>query len=151
MTIIAFDGTTMAADRAAWSGSYSYKVRKVYRLRQHKVPFARGELLVGLVGQAAFALQVLRWMEDGGERPVALAEDQQYAVALVVARGRAWKLHAHGLTPEPLTGGTAALGAPIGCAAAMAAMRMGASARRAILIASEFTDVAGGGVDVERL
>lgn len=152
MTIIAFDGEEMVGDRAAWSGSMSYPVCKVYRLDKHILTFVKGPVLVGFSGTGWFCFKVLDWMR-GGPHPGACPDDDKgRSCAMVVDRAsRIWRLSAASLHPERVLAKRHALGATIGFAVAMGAMECGASARRAVRLCAKYTDVAGHGIDVVRL
>lgn len=141
MTTIAWDGRTLAADRAAWIGGAKYRVRKVHRVKHA----TRGDLLVGLCGDGGFAEAVLEWLRGGahpGEYP---ERDKTYTVALIVARGRkVWRLDSK-LRWQRSYGRIHATGA--GAEMALGAMEVGATARRAIRVVMKHSDYAGIGID----
>lgn len=146
MTTVAWDGTTLAADRAAWSGNSCYRVRKVFRVETRD----RGLVLVGVCGDGGFAMALMDWMRGKGEKPGDYPDDSKksLAIALVIdSKRRAWKLDSR-LFYTRVYGRCVASGA--GHDAAMGAMLAGADARRAVLITAKCTDVSALGVDTVR-
>lgn len=143
MTTIAWDGKTLAGDRAAWGGNSCYRVRKIYKVATPD----RGVLLVGFAGDGGFAMDVLEWLRGKGEKPTRYPGDMKDSVviALVIdAKRRTWKLDAQ-LRYTRVYGRHVTTGA--GQDAAMGAMLAGADARRAVLIAAKCTDWSALGVD----
>lgn len=142
MTTIAWDGITLAADRAAWSGYHCYAVRKVYRVQRDGMVF-----LVGFAGDGGFAHQILAWMRGEGEMPGQYPDDSKtsLSVAIVVdQKRRVWKLNSYLYYTRcygrlHVTGG--------GQDFAMGAMLAGASAKRAIQLTARHSSLAALGVD----
>ena len=61
MTVIVWDGKTLAADkRMTWSYTISPQVTKISRE-------VKGEVLVGLTGVSSVALEVLNWWRNGAD------------------------------------------------------------------------------------
>lgn len=147
MTTIAFDGTTLAADRCSWSGGARRRVRKA-----HKVTAPDGrKYLVAMAGNGSLADAVLAWMR-GGQRPNPLdfikPEDLQNQCALVIdEKRRVWQLGAD-LTYTHTTEKIFAMGA--GQDFAWGALEAGATAEQAIRIAIKRSDYAGLGVNTVR-
>lgn len=145
MTTIAWDGNTLAADRAAWSGNMKYRVRKVHRL----VDKADGKpILAAVCGNGSWAMAWLDWKFGKGQQPGAYHDskmERPSIIALVVdSRRRVWEYTCEGHRIQRL-GRLSALGA--GQEMAMGAMAAGASAKHAIRIVIKHSDVAGIGVD----
>ena len=91
MTTLAWDGRTLAADRAVWSGAICYRVKKVYYVDSPK----RGRLLVGFTGTAWFALLALDWLRAGelAPGPQCPDSDKGNTLGIVVdAKRRVWRL-----------------------------------------------------------
>ena len=145
MTTIAWDGETLAADRASWTGGFHQPGKKVHRVT---APDGR-KFLVALMGNAAFATDVLRWMRGGPHPGACLVADQEYDCAIVIdERRRVWRLSGHRLTyreyPDRLHAGGA------GQEIAMGALMAGADARTAVKITMQVSDYAARGVDCVR-
>ena len=149
MTIIAFDGTTMAGDRASWCGSTAHPTRKVYRLDEHELPFTSKSVLVGFAGTSWFCFAVLEWMRKGGPYPQCPPDDKGKSCALIVdSRRRIWRLAADSPIAEPVLDRKTAFGATVGQAMAYGYMAAGGSAAGAVALCVKHTDIAGIGVDV---
>lgn len=145
MTVIAWDGTTLAADREAgdnWIRCNS--VTKIARV---------GECLVGCAGPAASARELLVWFAAGAD-PASFHESLrklENLSMLVIARDGAISVYQHTPYPilyrsgNPVTGDRFAIGA--GKEAAMAVMLAGNGARRAVEIASLVCNGCGNGID----
>lgn len=144
MTTIAYDGRTMAGDKAAWSGSLCYPVRKVYKTRTKK----QGQILVGFAGSGGFAHAVLVWLK-GGAHPGKYPEDgKDVTIALIVrANGTIWKLD-NNLRYTRVYGRRHALGA--GQDMATGAMAAGATAAQAVRIVMRNSDSAAIGMHTVR-
>lgn len=142
MTTIAFDGNTLAADRAAWSGSVKYTVRKV-----HRIIAPNGSVfLVAMCGDGPYAEQVLSWMK-GGRHPGTYPNDDNITIGLVIdEQRRIWRLNAVRLTYSRVLDKIHATGA--GQEFAIGALEAGATAKQAVQIAIKRSDYAGLGVDV---
>ena len=88
MTTIAWDGTTLAADRAAWSSGCKYRVRKV-----HKLTASNGaRFLVALSGDGHYAQALLSWMR-GGPHPGKYPVTENIVIGVVIdEKRRIWRL-----------------------------------------------------------
>lgn len=143
MTTIAWDGTTLAADRAAWSSGNKYRVRKVERIT---APDGQ-RFLVAVCGDGTFAPHLLSWMR-GGPHPGPYPEAGNFTVAVVIdERLRVWRMN-HLLRYSQVRERIHACGA--GQDYAIGALEAGATARRAVQIAMKRSDYAGLGVDTVR-
>lgn len=139
MTVIAWDGKTMAGDRQRNFYNTPVRAKKVWRVRG-----TDGLLrLVGAAGESSDCVAFVRWLQ-GGEKPSATDMD-----ALVIDhKNQAW-FCTHKLVYcrilEPFFA--------IGCGAdyALAAMACGKTAAQAVKIAARFDNRIGVGVDVVRL
>jgi hypothetical protein len=137
MTVIAFDGTTLAADRRCTRGGTVYATLKVHRV---------GDLLVGLSGGSDFCVAFLEWFKAGRPRD-AFPETQKhddYACALVIEGGKAFTYDRTPF-PVPMLEPIVAIGS--GREVALGAMTAGATAAEAVLIASRWMDCCGNGID----
>lgn len=143
MTTIAWDGKTLAADRCSWSGGARRKVCKAF-----KVTAPDGSrFLVAFAGSGTFALAVLAWMQ-GGNRPDPLAfmkpDDLSSQCALVIDEQlRVWQL-GNDLWYSRMDERIYAYGG--GQDFAWGALEAGATAKRAVEIATKRSDYAGLGV-----
>jgi len=144
LTTIAWDGTTLAADRAAWSGNKKYRVRKV-----HKVRATDGsQYLVAFAGDGHYAQALLTWMQ-GGQHPGDYPNDDNVTIAVVVdERRRVWQLDSKALRYGRVLERIHSSGG--GHEFAIGALEAGATAEQAIRIAIKRSDMAGLGVDSVR-
>ncbi|CDN87342.1 hypothetical protein BN948_01764 [Hydrogenophaga intermedia] len=153
MTTIAWDGHSLAADQASWSGGLRRRVCKVYEVYSPEVAEAPGRrILVGLQGNGSFAVQVLAWLRGERQRPNPLdfmpAAELDRACAVVIDEKRRVWLLGNDLHYQPMRDKVFSLGA--GQEMALGALQAGASARRAVEIVIKCSDYAGLGVDVVR-
>lgn len=145
MTTIAFDGVTLAADRGSWTGGFHQPGKKVHRVT---APDGR-KFLVALMGNAAFATDVLRWLRGGPHPGACLAADQEYDCAVVIdEQRRVWRLSGHRLTYREYPGRLHTAGA--WQEIAMGALMAGADAVKAVKITMQVSDYAARGVDSVR-
>lgn len=145
MTTIAWDGKTLAADRGSWSGGFHCAAKKVFRIT---APDGR-VFLVAMLGNAAFATDVLRWMQGGAHPGACLDADKEHDCAVVVdERRKVWRLSSHRLTYREYPGKLHSAGA--GQEVVMGALMAGADARKAVRITMQVSDYAARGVDSVR-
>jgi hypothetical protein len=145
MTCIAWDSKILAADRGSWSGGFHQCAKKVHRVT---APDGR-KFLVGLLGNAAFAADVLRWMQGGPPPGACLDVDKEQDCAIVIdEQRRVWRLSAGRLTYREYGRGVHSGGA--GQEIAMGALMAGADARKAVRITMQVSDYAARGVDSVR-
>lgn len=141
MTTIAWDGECLAADRAAWSGAFKYRVKKVHKITRDGRTF-----LVAMCGDGAFAELVLRWMR-GGDHPGLYPNADNITIGVVVdEKRRVWRLDAQKMSYSRVLEKIHATGG--GQDFAIGALEAGASAKQAIQISMKRSDYAGLGVDV---
>lgn len=143
MTVIAWDGNTLAADRKATSGDYQFAVTKIKRLRS-------GEL-IATCDNTASGLVMIKWYENGADKDK-FPESQKgddWSLTLIVGTDRSLRIYEKFPEPiiieEPFT----AIGS--GREYALAAMAMGADAKTAVEIACRFSPGCGLGVDILNL
>lgn len=142
MTTVAWDGKTLAADRQLTIGSTPMPYRKLFRAK-HRVDGAR--LLYGCCGDAFDGVQFRRWVE-GGDKPVGIKPS--FSSVAIDDKGRVWYC-GDSLVWLPISLRHWAIGS--GCDYAMGAMAAGASAAKAVRIASGLDTNSGVGVDTLRL
>lgn len=146
MTVIAWDGTTLAADRRITRGSSDWvcaSTRKITKL-------LTGEL-IGAAGTQSFCNMVRAWYVAGAD-PDTFPEgsEDKYCDLLVIRKsplGYETKIYNSG--PYPIEWLPVSRGVAIGSGAqaAMVAMHCGKSAREAVEIASMFDPGCGNGID----
>lgn len=142
MTTIAWDGYTLAADRAAWSGETHNAVCKVGRFELGGQRF-----LAAFAADAGYAVATMNWMRGGshpGEYPGGNTAETLVIAIVIDESLQAWKLDNH-LRYVPCEDKLVASGA--GQFGAMCAMLAGANAVRAVEIVAKCSDVAADGVD----
>lgn len=141
MTVIAWDGRTLAADRQATNAECRREVKKIYRLKS-------GEL-ASFCGLEAGARELLSWYEDGADpaKYPPLQATQDWVRLIVVTRKGVFEYEQRPVK-QPLKEKFFAWGS--GRDFALGAMAAGATAKQAVLIASRYSVGCGMGVDVAR-
>lgn len=139
MTVIAWDGTTLAADKRTLNGRTVGTVTKIFRV---------GRDLVGMTGGLASGMELLNWYRAGAE-PSTFPEknrDPDKCTSLVVIRadGSVWEFQN---TPHPYKMDDKCCAWGCGDEAALVAMACGKTAVEAVLLASRFNNGCGDGVD----
>lgn len=142
MTVIAWDGKTLAADKLCCNGSTRNTTTKIFR---------HGDDLLAVTGDLSGGMEMLYWYRDGAESskfPPANRDPQKsgYCSLIVIKSDKTvWKYE---VSPYPflLEGSFNAFG----CAdeAALVAMACGKSAAQAIELVSRFNTGCGNGIDV---
>lgn len=147
MSVIVWDGTTLAADRQAVSGGRIYRVRKIVRIDQNRI--------AGFAGCMTQGLKVIEWLRSGsglGDFPKLDREDDYCTVLLVERRGsrrpRLWRYESHA-HPIAVRDRVHACGS--GSDFAHGALALGASAREAVRVTIRLSADCGCGVDQLRL
>lgn len=138
MTVIAWDGKTLAADKLANFGGLSRTVTKIRRI---------GDLLVAASGTTWGAAEAFAWVERGRKPedfPAVLRDKDDWVPLLVVEAGRIW-LYERGPHRTEVEDRLFAMGN--GRDFALAAMYLKADARMAVEVASHFCPDCGLGVD----
>lgn len=138
MTVIAWDGTTLAADKRM-TNSYGniLTVTKIERI---------GDRLVGFTGSADRIGAFRRWLENGAQ-PSEYPEnpkDDNVFVHVITPDGKVYRYED---TPWPTLIEDAVYAAGSGADAARAAMLLGCTSARAVEIASLIDAGCGNGVD----
>ena len=164
MTTIAWDGKTLAVDRAQWKDNYVWiEVCKLFdygalsssaplanfahdRVR-HRFRAGHSRIVWAATGDANECLMIDRWIRDGGDLPSLANPGQSYG--LVVVQRLLGPPEVYQLTSAMLLGRV--YSAPFadggGFQLALGAMLAGASAVRAIELTAERSGWAAGGVD----
>ena len=143
MTVIAFDGTTLAADKRATMGSTICTTTKIFRIN---------ECLVGLAGEISFGEQVLSWFKDGrypDKFPPSQRDKDDWAPLLVVYPLGLVQIYER--TPFPVTYEDKMIAIGRGRDYALAAMHCGKTAAEAVALTCLLDSSCGNGVDTLRL
>lgn len=138
MTVIAWDGKMLAADKRSTHCGLARTVTKITRHDR--------DTLLALSGDQSVALEMLRWFKDGcslGNFPAKARDDE--ATLTVVMRGGAVVMYTTGPVPAHIEDRQIALGS--GRDYALAAMHLGHDARTAVEVACHFEVHCGNGID----
>ena len=138
MTVVAWDGVTLAADKRMTYGGHVNTVTKIHRV---------GDYIIGFTGSTKHIGAFRRWAENGMDRdkfPTAPnVDDAVYAIA-VRTDGTVWRFEG---TPDPMQIEDQSVAAGSGRDYARAAMHLGKTAREAVEIACLFDENCGNGID----
>jgi len=137
VTVIAWDGTTLAADKRA-VGHHVDTITKIARV---------GEVLVGISGRGDKIREFQHWIADGGQAAAYPKRDNDanYWTALVIRPDGTIERYEESPVPIIVEGGSHAIGS--GALAAAAAMLCGKSATEAVSIACQLEEGCGNGTD----
>lgn len=139
MTVIAWDGKTLAADKAATNVGFSSTVTKIYR-----VPAG----LVGFAGNGDAAMQLLQWFREGMDvknYPECQKGEDDAASAIFVSKDGS--VYGFGSSPWPQRNENVCQAFGSGRDYALAAMHLGFDARRAVEVAIALDNDCGCGID----
>lgn len=139
MTVIAWDGKTLAADKLVCFGVTKGTVTKIHR---------HGDFLLGVTGNLSMGMEMLEWFKagaipkdfpEGNRNP-----DTGSGLVLVKPDNTVWKYES---TPHPfkVEGAFCAFGS--GDESAMVAMECGCNARMAVEVTIKYNTGCGNGVD----
>jgi len=145
MTVVAWDGKVLAADRRATLGTLIRTTTKIHRMEN-------GDLCA-YAGDAAAGEELLAWFRSGADQarfPIDRRKDDPWA-SLLVIRKRPRAILKYETTPYPLTFKDKTFAIGSGRDFALAAMACGRSAIKAVELAAKFDSGCGNGVDWERL
>jgi ATP-dependent protease HslVU (ClpYQ) peptidase subunit len=142
MTVIAWDGRTLAADKQSTSHGMRRTTTKIYRV---------SDGLVALSGSGCHAHALLAWFRGDRDPAKWPREDGEQSGQIIHFTREGVFVYAGDLPPhgEPIHNPFIAFGA--GRDYAMAAMHLGCDARRAVEVACEFDTSCGCGVDTLEL
>jgi len=147
MTIICWDGKTLAADKRRMHGGTISTGKKIYAFKKYT-----GEVeLMGVAGDASDARELLTWYLDGGSRqtfPHRCRESVEGAFLLVVSReGGQTVVKQFSSGPQPCVFEQEQVA--LGCAdcAAYVAMACGKTAIETVELVSRFNNGVGNGCD----
>ena len=135
MTTIAWDGSTLVADRRITSGTVTYSTTKIRHTADGR--------LIGATGDYGVCTAMLEWLERGGPRPHCQDSDRWISALEIMPDGSCW-MHNRD-SRWCVEDGFVAVGS--GRDYAMATMALGFTARRAVEIACRFDPGTGNGID----
>lgn len=148
MSVVVWDGTTLAADRIVAQGQSGDITGYATKIGQSK-----GKLF-GVVGSMALMSELFKWVVSG-EHPKAfpvslqeLKDDDRYFELLVVDRNGKVRLYRNSKRFTMVEPGNVAIGC--GSSFALAALSCGKSSFGAVEVASKLNVFCGGGVDTLR-
>jgi 20S proteasome alpha/beta subunit len=142
MTVIAWDGLTLAADKMVY-----YETSKAVTTKIYKFPVDEGHILVGWSGDCANGQEMLNWVKEGRipeKFPICQKEAKSGALMVIEADG-AIKCYFTGPFALKLEDSFHAIGS--GDEFAMAALYLGYSAEVAVKTASALCPSCGNGID----
>jgi len=137
VTIIAWDGKTLAADRRMVNYSVIFSTTKIFRV---------GGALVGFSGTAAHIGRYLAWMRDGFDPKTYPEQDKECTCYSVVIRADG-SIESYGDTGYPVLVSDPFHAAGSGRDFALAAMYLGKGAREAVELTCHFCCDCGSGID----
>ncbi len=139
MTVIAWDGKTLAADRKSTYGNTTRSTTKIHRV---------GAALVGYSGGASVGNEVIAWFRDGADpqKFPAMQRDKDEHVNLLVVYADE-RIHEYIRTPFPEVVEDKFVAIGSGRDFALAAMHLGQSAAQAVELACRLDANCGQGVD----
>jgi hypothetical protein len=140
MSVVVWDGKTLAADRQGDSGGTAFTIKKLFKLK--------GGEIVAFVGAYCNGLMVLEWYEAGAKKeewPDCQKTDDW--VTFIVASDKECFYYQRSPTPISVMDKFRAWGS--GEDIALGAMEMGANAIKAVAVASKYDSLCGRGCDSE--
>jgi len=138
MTVIAFDGKTLAADKRSSSNSVIHVITKIHRI---------GNLLVAHSGPVDFGLVMVEWVRSGRvpEKFPASQRGSDWAPVLVIEADGSMSSYNQAPYPIRWEGRFGAIGS--GREYALAAMHLGKTAAEAVAVACALDPSCGNGID----
>lgn len=143
MTVIAFDGSTLAADKQTCYGPLIRTTTKIHRV---------GDLLVGCAGDTATSVEFVEWVRRGrraDDFPKKQLDDKTSVSAVVIEADGS--ISSYDTAPYPIRIEDDQFAIGSGRDFALAAMHLGLSAHDAVEVAAVFDNTCGNGVDTLQL
>lgn len=143
MTVIAWDGHTLAADKLSRCGNTKNRVTKIY---------AVGELLFAGAGEFAFILECLEWVRKGRAPdafPPAQRNKDDWQPFFVIEANKI--ISTYERTPVPIVVEDEFYTLGSGGEYALAALHLGLNAVQAVELASRLDPASGFGIDTLQL
>lgn len=144
MTVIAWDGECLAADKRMLAGDTAQSTTKLFRLPDGA--------LVGITGDFCFGLEMVEWLKAGADPATFRSEwrdPSKGGCVLVVRPDRQVVSYESSPIPIPFSHSFCATGS--GSLGALVALACGRSASEAVALACMFSSGCGNGVDTLRL
>ena len=140
MTVIAWDGKTLAADKMNQTGDTISTTTKIKQLPS-------GEILA-ISGISSIGLMMISWYESGADKSnFPITTDKDLCATMIVADCNGCKEYHSSTGPSPIKIEDKFAAWAVGREAALGAMEMGANAIQAVEIASKWVLGCGRGVD----
>lgn len=139
MTVIAWDGKTLAADKRSTYGGMICTVTKIQKVNG---------LLVGGAGEASFIGAMFEWIKGGrvtAEFPTAQASKDDWQTVLVIELDGSNSLYER--TPHPIRYEQSHIAIGSGREYARAALHLGCNAQEAVAVAVALDSGCGNGID----
>ncbi len=139
MSCIAWDGTTLAADKRASRGSLIATTTKIFR---------SGDALIAYAGEAVFGEEMRAWFDRGAKPedfPQSNRDKDDWAGLLVIRKGQ--PITHYERTPYPIRFEDKTFAIGCGRDFALAAMHLGKTAREAVEVAIALDSGCGNGID----
>lgn len=142
MTVIAWDGKTLASDRMATAGSYSKgTVTKIHRWKDG---------ICGISGCMETGMRLITWLQDGADpEQFPMIEEEYSGEFLVIYNDGRVAYYERSATPLWFDNTFHAIGC--GKDYALTAMHLGKTAEEAVAIASDLNIYCGNGIDTLEL
>ncbi len=143
MTVIAWDGKTLAADKQVTYGVTKQVVTKIFR---------HGEMLLAICGNASAGMELIEWFKSGAvprDYPEGNRKEDSGASLIVISVDRIVRKYECGPFPSVLEGPFCAFGS--GDESALVAMACGLDARAAVEVTCRFNTGCGMGIDTLEL
>jgi 20S proteasome alpha/beta subunit len=143
MTVIVWDGRTLAADKRASCNGIVRTTTKIFRVR---------DMLVGLAGDADYSRAMLQWVIAGMNEdrfPEHQKTSADYVSVLVITKSR--EILKFERTPYPIVFEDKVFAMGSGRDFALAALHLGCDARRAVEVACALDVSCGNGIDTQDL
>lgn len=137
MTVIAWDGHTLAADKRATSGGGI--ARTITKIQRH------GDALFGITGSWDIGIEMREWFKAGANPANFPPKAREAEASLIVIR--AGKIESYQSGPYPLTIEADQCAFGSGRDFAEAAMYLGRSAEEGVRVARHFQTDCGNGID----
>ncbi len=150
MTVICWDGVTLAADRQMVFGTQKRNTTKIFRLREDcNYPNPYNGALIGFAGDAQWTTEVLNWFEtfnaDPNLYPVGQKDEDKGCYILLITKEKKILWFHNSAYPTIVENEYHALGS--GSDFALASMYWGKTARQAVEAACDLDSGCGMGID----
>lgn len=139
MTIIAWDGKTLAADKMACLVDHGAKTTKIF-------PVAESSY-AAIAGDHAKCLELVQWIKDGAERERFPKQDREDSVKVIVATKGEKTIKLYENTPDPIVFEDDYLAWGSGRDYALAALFLGKTSAIAVSVANSLCTSCGLGID----